>query len=779
MEHVATPVNPISPPPDIPYLCGTYDDEGFHHLPGRTYDGKGFHQFPERMGWTAVSHGEHHYLLRGDDEEGNDEYEAAFIQAWLFIGLLAEILSTYGVPLRLSHVLDFRQNRLFVSTALLPQYLDMMAAMDQSRSIEERKSRMTEAMLIFNKAANFAKCLASAGDMHAVCLPPEVALSILVLGATLQGAVLYMSRDFFQMSIDEDVPEDVRSALTGFEKLTSAFTRKKLTEAQWCKSDINLLARGLHVENLYYASLLDRKGMAIGHSVCTEDQCFASTVDEQTYETKHVEVGCICPHVTADTSRITLMLRNGMIPAMVYHPPSSGRGDNQSGWIEVVDSASQPYVAISHVWSDGLGNTRANSLPQCQLQRLRNLVSQLPPAITAAEPSHFDSIQAVQRPSASGSSAHYAPIWIDTLCVPLEREARKLALTMMKETYRRACTVLVLDGELQQATANCDWKEICIRIGMSMWSRRLWPLQEAALAQRQLCFQFAERSIDFNYPISEVRSPHILRYRQELQIRGYLHRSVPPFNAQQVDLTELVYLCQSLLYRTTSKAADETFCIASLLGLDVATLLSYPSPERRMQEFFTLLQKIPSSILFLDAAKLPSAGFRWAPKTLLTQQSNLANFWRGEASTPVAHCDGSRLQVQLPGYTIRVEKPIKDNSIWVRDVDGGNVLFLLYRTTEQPWNEERWNEVREARDLALVTQSTALPTLGFLASIDSADQNKGGGQSLPTSSVVVTYLCAVQITGLKEIINWEAVTGAYCSAQCVRKLPPEQEWWIR
>ena len=264
MEHVATPVNPISPPPDIPYLCGTYDDEGFHHLPGRMYDGKGFHQFPERMGWTAVSHGEHHYLLRGDDEEGNDEYEAAFIQAWLFIGLLAEILSTYGVPLRLSHVLDFRQNRLFVSTALLPQYLDMMAAMDQSRSIEKRQSRMTEAMLIFEKAANFAKCLASAGDMHAVCLPPEVALSILVLGATLQGAVLYMSRDFFQMPIDKDVPEDVRSALTGFEKLTSAFTSKKLTEAQWCKSDINLLGpRGFTLRTCYYQACSSRKGMAI------------------------------------------------------------------------------------------------------------------------------------------------------------------------------------------------------------------------------------------------------------------------------------------------------------------------------------------------------------------------------------------------------------------------------------------------------------------------------------------------------------------------------------
>lgn len=29
------------------------------------------------------------------------------------------------------------------------------------------------------------------------------------------------------------------------------------------------------------------------------------------------------------------------------------------------------YTAISHVWADGLGNPAENSLPQCQLERIR------------------------------------------------------------------------------------------------------------------------------------------------------------------------------------------------------------------------------------------------------------------------------------------------------------------------------------------------------------------------------------------------------------------------
>jgi hypothetical protein len=32
------------------------------------------------------------------------------------------------------------------------------------------------------------------------------------------------------------------------------------------------------------------------------------------------------------------------------------------------------YVAISHVWSDGLGNVEANALPACQLMYIQGIV---------------------------------------------------------------------------------------------------------------------------------------------------------------------------------------------------------------------------------------------------------------------------------------------------------------------------------------------------------------------------------------------------------------------
>ncbi|ROV93518.1 hypothetical protein VSDG_06812 [Cytospora chrysosperma] len=44
--------------------------------------------------------------------------------------------------------------------------------------------------------------------------------------------------------------------------------------------------------------------------------------------------------------------------------------------VEAFDPAI-PYVAISHVWADGLGNPTANALPGCQVDRLTSLVAKL------------------------------------------------------------------------------------------------------------------------------------------------------------------------------------------------------------------------------------------------------------------------------------------------------------------------------------------------------------------------------------------------------------------
>ena len=106
-----------------------------------------------------------------------------------------------------------------------------------------------------------------------------------------------------------------------------------------------------------------------------------------------------------------------------------------------------PYVAISHVWSDGKGKPQRNFLPACQLQRIQDRVNALYP-----------------------SDAHPMPFWMDTLCVPIGRKfwpIRNIALNRMKATYKCAETILVLDDSLELIDSTIAPAEAMIRIQYS------------------------------------------------------------------------------------------------------------------------------------------------------------------------------------------------------------------------------------------------------------------------------------------------------------------------
>ena len=142
------------------------------------------------------------------------------------------------------------------------------------------------------------------------------------------------------------------------------------------------------------------------------------------------------------------------------------------------DQECLPYVAISHVWSQGLGNRHNNAVFLCQLQRLQRYANRLVP------PAH--------RP---------IPIWIDTICVPLEADARMEAIKTMDAVYQNALAVLVVDQtlidfdlasaiekgkkrDIRTQLGPEGWQiEILMRIKASPWAQRLWTYNEAFLAQ--------------------------------------------------------------------------------------------------------------------------------------------------------------------------------------------------------------------------------------------------------------------------------------------------------
>lgn len=136
------------------------------------------------------------------------------------------------------------------------------------------------------------------------------------------------------------------------------------------------------------------------------------------------------------------------------------------------------YVAISHVRSQGLGNTEHNALPMCQLSRLQKLVDDL----------HL----------ADRQSAYF---WIDTACIPHTQPGKSMAFELLNTVYRRAAVVLALDSTLQSMSISSA-RDNLLAIGHSAWFRRLWTVREGALAPC-IRFQLKDGSVSFDDIIAQ------------------------------------------------------------------------------------------------------------------------------------------------------------------------------------------------------------------------------------------------------------------------------------
>ena len=91
-----------------------------------------------------------------------------------------------------------------------------------------------------------------------------------------------------------------------------------------------------------------------------------------TYKTKHTEPHCSCDcverrEVNEDVQNCLLKVEGG-IPVLDI----AEEGGSVS--IKVRQATSKDrFMAISHVWADGLGNPDQNALPISQLKRLKDL----------------------------------------------------------------------------------------------------------------------------------------------------------------------------------------------------------------------------------------------------------------------------------------------------------------------------------------------------------------------------------------------------------------------
>ena len=495
MEHLPEPKRRAPDPIEVPYVViediHMYDGERLTFSQFRQAHGFD-EQTIERQGWNAYAQSN-----PGGGQTESGRVVESFLQEWLFFGLLYEVLRE-----------DFKREDFLckkegspwtITTSNLPGLLWIYKRRWTSMSYDQlaRAQRSTRTWACLDEASDFvnkflgseSKFISSESKrLASIQLQEWVILSITIIVSTLSAAVAEV-----------------------YNRAKFVITRPKcvdtlLLDHHWCPTALAMLERqGFGPQGMFYAAMLGPLPSKRDHikNFCSNDdfECKANNVDRDTYETAHAPDCKDVEHVANSNCPFEYVGHDSLcteVESVGTHPVVVVLNESDPTFrLDLRRSNShQPYVAISHVWMDGMGNNDGNALPRCQLWRLQRLVNSLY-GTAQTEP---------------------IPFWIDTLCVPRKpkkskefeksKEFRKKAINKMKDTYKDADKILVLDANLftnPLASCKTDPTEIFMRILSTNWMRRLWTLQEGVLG-KSLHFVFPDGIVDVQESVSSLET---------------------------------------------------------------------------------------------------------------------------------------------------------------------------------------------------------------------------------------------------------------------------------
>lgn len=382
----------------------------------------------------------------------------------------------------------------------------------------------------------------------------------------------------------------------------------------WCPYTLWRLYVVSDVDELVYGYFLGSKRVAQDHSQCTDVECVANTIREDAVP-QHIQPDCGCQIIYSPLEKTVDIIGQGGVPILGIRKEANGltlEAHELSGGCK--------YVAISHVWADGLGSLTSNSIASCQLDRISYRLAKLD------EKEHCGELL----------------LWIDTLCIPVDpnfQDLRDAQIMKMYEIYKKAYCVLAIDPDFLDINVDASIAEIGMRLYLSAWCSRLWTYQEGSLA-RKVFLMSEEGVVDvdtaFQAEMANPSSERVLTNNlEDVMARatvfslGRPHYDSDPADASNAAEFYKVLdklraegdeVAQKMLYgirdRTSSRPDDEAIIIAASLGIDTLPVLRAP-PEDRMVALIKTMPHVPANLLFTAGPRLTHPGFRWAPASVL------------------------------------------------------------------------------------------------------------------------------------------------------------------
>jgi hypothetical protein len=563
--------------PDIPWL-------GYDHQPSEP--GDYFEDYALHRGWSQQ---QLHWLKDGKLGNLDTDKLKPFLQSWFSIGLyetaLGKSLSKDAFISRGNSV----ESASFTSEPLRHLLQDWAISLEHSSVLNEPVQSMERIIRVLTAASTWNRMISDPTLFIQVnqqfC--DEQYHSVMRL-SVLSGMALQTTADHLAVAVEGDFRPRLQKVWLQTNH-NEHLLHGRLIQRGWCPYVQSVL--------LPYGTLMTEYAAVIGppltlfaHDACSPEACVRHNIDEITYKTTHIQDNCECEFLQPDLTAIAKVLGDGQIPLMDLDTvPQSG----QKNLIRVVpfEPHKNEYTAVSHVWSGGLGSTSEKGLPKCAISWLAGLIR-----------------------STNGQKL----IWIDSLCIPSEKRLRKISIVGMNRVYKEAANTLILDPELIH-TPSASTQEMLLWITTASWMQRMWTLPEGRLSQNRW-FAFSDRVVrfaDLSLESNQNDTKGSLTSSLILQLAGLFLESS----------NVLRYIHQSLCYRTTSKAEDEVPALATLFGIDTQRIIETESLDERMAAFWIALREkvgIPMNILFLNGAKLPIPGLRWAPRSLLNAGKQLS-----------------------------------------------------------------------------------------------------------------------------------------------------------
>ncbi|KAI9771240.1 MAG: hypothetical protein M1839_002824 [Geoglossum umbratile] len=539
---------------------------------------------------------------------------------------------------------------------------------------------------------------------------------------------------------------------------------------------------------------VDRNRLGRDHSRCTRQRCYRLV--EYPYFPGHLRTGCECQNVSTCSKEgtgdgIVSIIRQGSIPLIRIRPHAP---DNELLELSSYDPKGSPssrpaYVAISHVWSDGMGNRAGNYLPACQIRELQYSVNFAHNNRQGMDEAAFNAMEDVY-------------FWIDTLCIPRHHQKeKKRAIQSMADIYRNSALVLVIDKGIQRSDLATSLEDRLMIVAESNWGRRLWTLQESRLAPK-LCFNFADGvysvesreqfiiSINENFwsaltgrleltsVVAEIQSgansttakelllalacryeeastlyqsfgnpdpeleehPAAQRFFRRIgefwlaesvlnhswfKVAGFLASEDSSLSQSR----RLLDLCENLKLRRTTEPADEAVTIAALLNADLKKVLNTNGKDR-MSVVLRSLETVPAALIFFQGKRYEEDGLRWIPKSILLQNGRLGDIWcylNSEILGQAGRPQREGLLVKFPG--LRLLHPPESDSPERCYLVHGSAKYVLALTEGNKLQPARtdWSQYADRELAVILTTSLDDATLPAWEGILVSRRKEDGG----------------------------------------------------